>query len=62
VRQETVNGSEVTAMLAETAAAQDADTGQDPNLGHDIGMMGAAKGEKVGSGNGHEPTQALTLD
>jgi cell division protease FtsH len=60
--QETVNGSEVTGMLAESAAAQDADTGQDPNLWHDIGMMGAARGEKVGSGNGHEPQRASSVE
>ena len=60
---ETVNGSEVTAMLAEDAAAQDTGTdhagfGQRPNLWHEIGILDAAPVEKAGSGNGHEPIHA----
>jgi len=60
--QETVNGSEVTAMLAEAAAAQDADKSRDPNLRRNIVMAGLASGAKVGPGNGHDPTQALSVE
>jgi cell division protease FtsH len=60
--QETVNGSEVTAMLAAAAAAQDADTGDDPNLQHDIVMAGLGGGTKAGSGNGHEPQPTSSVE
>jgi cell division protease FtsH len=58
---ETVNGSEVTTMLAEAAAAQDTDASRDFNLRHDIVIAGLGGGAKVGPGNGHDPT-ALSVE
>jgi cell division protease FtsH len=55
--QETVNGSEVTALLAEAAAAQDVDTGDDPDLQHDIVMAGFGNGTKVGSAMAMSPSR-----
>jgi len=53
--QETVNGSDVTAMLAEAAAAQDAETEQDPDPWYYTSIVAAGAGAKAGPGNGHEP-------
>jgi cell division protease FtsH len=60
--QETVNGSEVTAMLAEATAAQDAGTVHDPNLQRVIGVAEAASSAKTGSGNGHEPQEVTSIE
>jgi cell division protease FtsH len=52
--QETVNGTEVTAMLAEAAAPKDDETGPDPNRWYYTGVTGAGEEAKAGPGNGHE--------
>ena len=59
--QETVNGSEVTAMLAEANAPKSAETGLDPNLWYYTGVMGAGDEAKAGPGNGHEPQPASSV-
>jgi hypothetical protein len=59
--QETVNGSEVTAMLAEAAAPKDAGTGPDPNGWYFTGQVDAGEAAKAASGNGHEPQPASSV-
>lgn len=62
--QETVNGSDVTAMLAEDASRPDDITEvQEPTMWHltgpavGAGTTDSPRGGKTGSGNGHEPKQ-----
>jgi cell division protease FtsH len=65
---ETVNGNEVTAMLAEASATEDSDTAEDgtpwqdqnlwharPTAAHEVEVTGRTTEEKILSGNGHEP-------
>jgi cell division protease FtsH len=59
--RETVNGSEVTAMLAEAAAPKDVETGPDPNRWYYTGVVGAGDAAKAGPGNGHEPQPASSV-
>jgi len=56
-----VNGSEVTAMLAEAAAPKDVETGPDPNRWYYTGVVGAGDAAKAGPGNGHEPQPASSV-
>jgi cell division protease FtsH len=59
--QETVNGSEVTAMLAEAAAPKDAETGPDPIRWYYTGKVDAGDVVKAAPGNGHEPQPASSV-
>jgi hypothetical protein len=73
-----VNGSEVTAMLAEDSMAEDGSLApnggpwQDASLWHvwhekasaaqHVGMADSVTPAKTGFGNGHEPPQVLSIE
>jgi hypothetical protein len=59
---ETVNGSEVTAMLVEAAAPKDAETSPDPIRWYYTGATGPGDGVKAGPGNGHEPQPVSSVE